>query len=149
MAAFDWFNQHEVIKQPVVQAKFAWPLKIQEKQGPQIIEKPAPIEYTAEIDTPLKQYICDTFGPMDCKIALGVAQAESGFREDAFNINTNDTIDVGIFQINSIHFAKEGCSLQDVVFANKNVECAYKIWKASGWNAWSAYKNESFLAHVE
>jgi len=86
---------------------------------------------------------------MDCKIALGVAQAESGFREDAININDNGTIDVGIFQINSVHFKQEGCTLQDVVYQNKNVECAYKIFKASGWSAWTAWKSGSYLAEVK
>lgn len=149
MRALDFANTHTFKKNPVVAMQFKMPITIAPKEEPKVIETFKPIEYTAEVDTPLKQYICDKFGAMDCKIALGIAQAESGFRSDAFNINTNDTIDIGVFQINSVHFKQAGCSLEEVVFANKNVDCAYSIWKASGWKAWSAYNNSSYLAQLD
>ena len=96
-----------------------------------------------------EKYICDKWGIADCKIALAVAKAESGMREQAFNINTNNTVDIGIFQINSIHFNKEGCSLKEITDAYKNVDCAYQIYKASGWNAWSAFNNSSFKNNLK
>jgi len=69
-------------------------------------------------------------------------------REGAFNANANGTIDVGIFQINSIHFNKEGCSLKEVSDAYKNVDCAYEIYKQSGWTPWTVFNTGSFKEHL-
>ena len=150
MKVIDFSNKHEIVKNSIVQAQFKWPLEIREKEEAKVVEKMILPEYPLDqVDTPLKTYICNKFGIYDCKIALGIAQAESGFREDAININTNDTIDVGIFQINSVHFKQEGCSLKDIVDEYKNVDCAFSIFKASGWGAWSAFKNDSYLAHLD
>jgi hypothetical protein len=102
------------------------------------------IDYPNEIDTPLEEYICKKFGPFECKTALAIAKAESGLKEDAVNINKNGTIDIGIFQINSVHFNQEGCSLKDIVFAEKNVDCAHKIFEKQGWEPWVAFINGSF-----
>ena len=95
-------------------------------------------------------YICEKFGPAYCVTALAVAKAESGMREDALNINTNGTIDLGIFQINSIHYKKDGCKLKDVVTAERNIDCAYSIWLSHGksFSPWVAYNNGNYLAHL-
>lgn len=103
--------------------------------------------YPEDIDTDLEKYICDKFGVMDCKIALAVAKAESGMREDAINVNDNGTIDVGVFQINfQSHKDKPECALKKLTDAKSNVDCAYTIWKAQkGFGAWVAYNNSGFL----
>ena len=106
------------------------------------------LNYPDAIDTPLKKYICDKFGVYDCKTALAVASAESGLREQAVHINNNNTIDVGIFQINSIHFKQEGCSLKEIIDQYKNVDCAYGIWKVQGWNPWVAFINGNYLGKL-
>lgn len=106
------------------------------------------IEYPDEIDTPLEEYICKKFGQFECKTALAIAKAESGLKEDALNINTNDTIDIGVFQINSIHFGKKECQLKDIVHAEKNVDCAYSIFKKQGWTPWVAYQNGAFKSKL-
>lgn len=93
----------------------------------------------------IAEYICEVFGVTQCATAIAVAKAESGMREEAFGINTNATIDVGIFQINSIHFTKEGCSLKEVSTWKGNIDCAVKIQKASGWEAWVAYTRDRHL----
>ncbi len=67
--------------------------------------------------------------------------AENGSRKcDRFGINTNKTIDVGVFQINSIHL-KKGYTLQDLADCKKNIDIAYDIWKAQKWTPWVAYNN--------
>lgn len=136
--------------------KFQAPIQVK-IQKPILVEKrEEKIEYIVQYaenlpqpETPLEKYICDKFGVADCKIAIAVAKAESGMREWAFNINENGTIDIGIFQINQIHWTKEGCSPKELFDAHKNVDCAYKIWKESGWNAWTAFKNGAFLLKVK
>jgi hypothetical protein len=51
----------------------------------------------------------------------------------ARGMNTNGTSDVGIFQINSVHGIPE-YYLKDW---RTNIDIAYQIYKASGWNAWA------------
>ena len=144
----NWHKDHYIQTNVPIEVKFKPVFEVMTKEEPKVVEKAMEIPDVI-VDTPLKKFICDQFGPLDCKIALAVAQAESGFKEDAININTNGTIDVGIFQINQIHYGKLGCALKEVAIAEQNVMCAYNIFKNSGWSAWSAFNNSSFLAHVD
>ena len=150
MKSTEWINTHTIEKQRILSMVWKWPLDIKSKEEPQVIEKPLILEYPEEIDTPLEKYICEKWGPFECKTALAVSLAENGTRQrDRFNINTNNTIDVGIFQINSIHFTKDGCALYQIVDPIQNVDCAYKIWQSSGWSAWVAHNNGNYLAKLD
>lgn len=99
----------------------------------------------------IASYIFEKFGNTYGAVALAVFKAESGLREDAFNINTNGTIDVGVTMINSVHFSKEGCSLKEVATWKGNIDCAYGIFEAHGkkFDAWVAYTRNMHLAHME
>lgn len=44
----------------------------------------------------------ESFG-VNQNILMAIAQVESGYNENALNINKNKTFDIGIMQINSIH----------------------------------------------
>jgi len=141
----NWGNTHRVLTQNPVEVKFK-PLVVVEKIEPEVVISPVIVEASnIELETDIEKYICKKFGDLDCKIALAIAKAESGLRENAININTNGTIDVGIYQINSIHFNKEGCTLKEVSDMYKNVDCAYSIWKEQGWTPWVAYLNNSYM----
>lgn len=97
----------------------------------------------------IEQKICHVFGKKDCALALAVSHAENGTRAcDRMNVNTNKTIDVGIFQINSVHM-KKGYTLADLIDCDKNIEIAYEIYKAQGFNPWVAYTNKSYLKFYE
>lgn len=98
--------------------------------------------------TDIEKLICDTWGPYDCKVAIAVAKAESGLREDAWNANKNGTIDMGIFQVNSIHWSKEGCSMKEIVIAEKNIKCAHKIWENGGWSHWVVFNTGAFRSKL-
>lgn len=67
-------------------------------------------------------------------------------RCNATNTNSNKSIDRGLFQINSIHSAKY--TGKDIFNCETNIDVAYQIYKASKWNAWSAFKNKSYLKHL-
>lgn len=138
-----WFDTHYFQWNPVVVLDLNQPFYIQERVPEVQVEKVL-LDYPDEIDTPLKEYICEKFGNYDCKIALSVASAESGLREDAYGVNTNGTIDIGVFQINQVHWEKEGCSPKELFDAYKNVDCAYQIWQVQGWTPWVAYQNGAF-----
>lgn len=89
------------------------------------------------------KYICTKFGKEECRLAIAVARAENGLMKcDRYGINTNNSIDVGVYQINSIHFKR--FPLKDMVDCFKNVDAGYKLWTEQGWNPWVAYLNGSY-----
>lgn len=105
------------------------------------------MQFPIEVDTPLKEYICDKWGIMECKVAIAVFTAESGMNCLAWNANTNGTIDIGVAQINSTHF-DEDFTLADATDCYKNVDKAYEIYLDSGWYPWVAFWNGAFQKHL-
>lgn len=64
--------------------------------------------------------------------------------------NKDGTIDRGIFQINSLHITSGATTLEDVLDCYKNIDFAYRLYKARGnFTAWAAYNNLSYLNHSE
>lgn len=57
---------------------------------------------------------------------IRIAYVESKFKHKSLRINTNDTIDVGMFQINSIHFDTT-CKDYNVFSFKGNLQCAIKL----------------------
>jgi hypothetical protein len=141
-----WYDTHMIVFNKPIVISFNKPIEIKTREVART-ELVKIVEQVPEYKdlTDIEKYICDKWGVYDCKLAISIARSESGMREDAFNAyNSNNTIDIGIFQVNSSHFNQPGCSLKDVVDAKKNVDCAYEIYKASSWNAWSAFKSGAF-----
>lgn len=142
-----WFDRNRLVFHAPIEISLFQPVKVEERK-PEIIVERFALDYPGQIDTPIKKYICDKWGPYDCKTALAVFTAESGLREDAIHINTNNTIDVGIAQINTVHFKKPGCSIKDLVDQYKNVDCAYQIWLEQGFTPWVGFTNGNFKSHL-
>jgi hypothetical protein len=110
------------------------------------IIKEAQAKEPAQMTT--EEYICHVFG-RDCKIALAISQAENGTRQcDRFGVNTNNTIDVGIFQINSTHL-KKGWKLTDLLDCHKNIDYAHQLYQEQGFNPWVAYQNQSYKRFLQ
>lgn len=141
-----FFDNHYFQFNQVVSIQLASPLEIKKREA--VVQYIELLDYPDEIDTPLEEYICDKFGVYDCKTALAIAKAESGLREEAFNVNSNSSIDVGVFQINSTHFDRPGCSLKELVDAEKNVDCAFEIFSEQGWAPWTVYRSGAFKNHI-
>jgi hypothetical protein len=80
-----------------------------------------------------------------------LAEHESHFIVDAVNKNQNSTSDFGLFQINSVWLQKNGCdtTAEKLLDPVHNAECALKVYKTQGLNAWSTYKTfkQSCLAY--
>lgn len=145
-AASAFFDNNRLVFNQVLEVKVSSPISILKREPIKIVEI---LDYPGEVTTPIEKYICDTFGLLNCRLALAVAKAEGLNHEpDEFNLNPNNTIDVGFFRINSVHFKQDGCSLAEVITPKGNVDCAYKIWKEQGWSPWVSYKNGSYLAHI-
>ena len=145
----NWFNDNKFLFQSPIQITLHKPVQIVKRE----LLKPTIIEIVNEIPTlkdltPIEEYICEKWGAYECKIALAVAKAESGLRKDAIGVNTNKTVDIGIFQINSIHYKKDECSLEKVVTAEGNVDCAFSIWEEQSWQPWVAFTNGSFKSKL-
>jgi soluble lytic murein transglycosylase-like protein len=121
-------------------------VSVQEKKAPvlavQIVEA-APVE--PDPLNPIERYACNTFGK-DCKIALAIMQAESHEDPNAINKNTNGTYDIGIMQINSVHFAQ--CSLSQLSDPKGNIDCAYKIYQRQGFSPWSSYTSGAYKKFI-
>lgn len=150
----DFFDKHyfEFNKPVTVNLEAPIQLKTREQKKAEVREVVKVIESIPEyegLETDIERYICEKFGPYDCKVAISVARAESGLREDAYNYNTNGTLDIGIFQVNEVHWDKEGCSPAELFDAKKNVDCSYKIWEAQGWTPWVAYNTGAFIHKLE
>ncbi len=145
-----WFKEHEFMFQAPLQITLQKPIQIIKKALliPTIINVINDIP-TMENLTPIEEYICneDHWGIADCRIALAVAKAESGMKPDAIGFNKG-SVDIGIFQINSVHYKKDICKLEKIVTPEGNVDCAYNIWKDSGWYPWSVFKNGAFKENL-
>lgn len=63
---------------------------------------------------------------IDENLVLRIAKVESNFNQKAFRRNKNGTIDVGMFQVNSIHHMRL-CRGLDVYSLEGNTYCAIKI----------------------
>lgn len=77
------------------------------------------------------EYITEVFG-VEAPNAFNILYCENrGLRADAVNHNRNESIDEGIFQINSIHGQS---NMKDW---KKNIDFAYKLFNRGGWSQWS------------
>ena len=81
----------------------------------------------------IKAYIREVFGDQADNAFKVLACENHGLNPDAVGHNSNNTIDVGIFQVNSVHGVPEGY-LKDW---RTNVDVAHQIYLDSGWGAWS------------
>ncbi len=159
-----WYDDHYFQFNQILTTTWKAPVEIKQREKQvtvteviNVIEEAPKLEDLTDIES----YICEKWGPFDCRVALSVAKAESGMREGAFNVNTNGSVDIGIFQINSIHWDvtnREGCSLKEIVDQYKNVDCAFRIWDGADGNlgdgkgnfgAWVAFNSGSFKAHLQ
>jgi len=79
-------------------------------------------------------------GPSNvANIAAAIALAESGGRPGAKNVNTNGSIDRGLWQINSIHGRLSTFNV------GANARAAVKIWRdAGGFSPWVTYKTGAY-----
>lgn len=63
---------------------------------------------------------------IDAQDLVRIAYVESRYKTDAIRNNTNGTVDVGMFQVNSVHWSTT-CKGIDVLTLQGNAYCAAKI----------------------
>ena len=148
-----WFDTHELVFNKVVQVEFNKPVEIREREVEvaDIVHVVESMPSPKHLETDFDKYVFEVFGVENYKMALAVSKCE-GYSHpvDDFSLNTNNTIDVGKFRINSVHFDKDTCSLADVITMKGNVDCAYNIWDGAdgefgnhegNFDAWVGYWN--------
>ena len=84
----------------------------------------------------------------DLVIAIAVAKAESGWRSNARNGNTNDSLDCGLWQINSVH--RQLLKKHDCYDPKANAQMARALWKQSNgsWSPWVTYQRGKHLQFI-
>lgn len=65
---------------------------------------------------------------LDSNDLIKIAYVESRFKIDAIRSNKNGTVDVGLFQVNSIHWSST-CKGLDVFSVRGNTQCAARLIK--------------------
>lgn len=63
---------------------------------------------------------------IDAQALVKIGYVESRYNQAAIRVNKNHTVDIGMFQVNSVHWSKE-CKGIDVTTLQGNADCAAKI----------------------
>lgn len=86
----------------------------------------------------------NTIGTMVC-----ISKYESSWNCDATNKNVDGSTDYGLFEINSYYWCSGdptskynecGTSCTSLMDCQKNTNCAYRVYKEQGFNAWYGYQ---------
>lgn len=87
----------------------------------------------------LKQHICEASNGEYCELLVNLAKCESSLNPDAIHVNTNGTVDMGLYQWNSIHFTGKitpSCAL-DVYCSTRAAVKYIKEGHGSAWVCWN------------
>ena len=88
------------------------------------------------------------FSGRDLVVAVAVAGAESGWRATATNVNTNASVDYGMWQINSVH--ADLLASGDWRDPYSNAQMAHSVWADAGgsWTPWTTYTSGAYLSRL-
>lgn len=127
--------------------------QVQAQETKQIaIPTPSPTVATKkESDEKIAAYIKSK--AWDYHIAIRVAKSENfwnltkSFDCSRTHKNGDGSLDIGIFQINSIHVDR--FDLEKLKDCYYNIDAAFILEQEQGWHIWSAFSNGSYLNHTE
>jgi chitodextrinase len=82
----------------------------------------------------------------DWVISVAVAEAESGGWSHARLIDTDCSVDRGMWQINSYWHSEvsDACAFDPTCAAS----ATHTIWANGGWSQWTTYTNGAYLSHM-
>lgn len=156
-----WFDSNTIVFNKPIQVEFKPLAEIKERnvESAEIIKIIETIPAPEDLESEPEKLIYKYFGIEHYRMAIAVSKCEGlNHPADGWNTNSNGSIDVGYMRINSINFKIEGCSLQEIVFPEGNIACAYKLWdrgdkeegnKRGNFNAWVGYTNGCALTKYE
>jgi len=85
----------------------------------------------------LSQHICKAGDGQYCDILVNLARCESSLNPDAMNVNTNGTVDMGLYQINSVHQDITNAQKLDVYASTRWTVDKIKQGQGHIWVCWS------------
>ena len=109
---------------------------------------PQPIKYTNKIDSlpelpknykEIVKLIQKHFG-RDYYTAVRIAHCESRLRQDRVHRNSDNSLDVGLFQISQKWHANKGNAYD----LEENIRIAKEIKDKSGWQSWVCFNKYSY-----
>ncbi|BBH54634.1 M23 family metallopeptidase [Fluviispira sanaruensis] len=87
------------------------------------------------------------FHPKFIPIMFCIANWESSLNPSATNYNRNKTLDIGLFQINSIWQKKCRASINQLYDIDANTRCALTVLKVQGLSAWVTYNKYASMCN--
>ena len=86
------------------------------------------------------------FAGNDWVVSVAVAEAESAGWTHARLINTDCSVDRGLWQINSYWHGEvsDGCAFDPTC----NAQATHTIWANGGWTQWTTYNNGAYQSHL-
>lgn len=86
------------------------------------------------------------FAGAEVPIAVAIALAESGGRTDVTHVNSDGSVDHGLWQINDVNarILASG-NWRDPL---DNARMAYAVYRQQGWRAWSVFKSGSYAKYL-
>jgi hypothetical protein len=82
----------------------------------------------------------------NAQIAAAVAYAESRGNQHARHVNSDGSIDLGPWQVNSVHGFDSGRLVNDAVYSAK---AAHDVWEHQGWGAWTTFRSGAYKAYLD
>ena len=124
------------------------PRKFTRMQSP-VATKAALIKQVEAEELTDEQYIRQKFGNHG-DVAVAIVKAESGLRADAVNPNnSNGTIDIGCWQVNSVHLKKKTVTIDELLDCKKATDWVYEnLYLYQGFSPWVAFNSGSYLAKL-
>ena len=156
-----FYDNYYFQRNKVIEIKLRKPIEIKKReiQTQKIVELIESIPNPSDLTTEPEKLIYKYFGIEHYKMAIAVSKCEGlNHPADGFNVNSNQSIDIGYMRINSVHFKTSGCSLLEVATPEGNISCGYKIWdRANGvegdgkgsFEPWVGYTNGCALTKYE
>lgn len=77
-------------------------------------------------------------------VMAAIAMAESGGNPKAHHMDSNGSVDYGLWQINTVH----NYSVHDMLNPQQNAKEAVSIFNSSGPDAWSTYKSGAYKKYM-
>lgn len=77
-------------------------------------------------------------------VMAAIAMAESGGNPQAHNVDSNGSVDYGLWQINTVH----RYAVSDMLNPQQNAKEAVSIFNSAGPHAWSTYNNGAYKKYM-
>lgn len=96
-----------------------------------------------------QEYTCEKFGPA-CRVALAIQAAENPKGDcESYHHNADGTLDWGYFQINTVHLARRGVNLRDLLDCKANIDFAHQLYREEGFQPWTTYVSGEYRKFLD